>query len=143
MYRLFSVDDHIVEPPGVWVDRVPAAMRERVPHVVEVDGRQMWEWEGGRELTMGLNAVAGKPPEQWGMEPYRYEDMIAGRDQRRTHRPADRLVHDLPDQLQWPSRRHGSRRVGGERRAFTASAGYLREFAAPGAAVVATAKFAN
>jgi Amidohydrolase len=78
MYTLFSVDDHIVEPPGVWVDRVPAAMRDRVPHVVEVDGRQLWEWEGGREATMGLNAVAGKPREKWGMEPSRFEDMIPG-----------------------------------------------------------------
>lgn len=24
MFKLFSVDDHIVEPPGVWTDRVPA-----------------------------------------------------------------------------------------------------------------------
>ncbi len=78
MFQLFSVDDHIVEPAGVWSDRVPAAMQDRAPHVVEVDGRQMWEWEGGRELTMGLNAVAGKPREQWGMEPVRFEDMIPG-----------------------------------------------------------------
>ena len=78
MYTLFSVDDHIVEPPGVWVDRVPAAMRERVPHVVEDGGRQLWVWEGGREATMGLNAVAGKPIETWGMEPARFQDMIPG-----------------------------------------------------------------
>jgi predicted TIM-barrel fold metal-dependent hydrolase len=78
MYELFSVDDHIVEPAGVWVDRVPAAMRDRVPHVVEEDGRQVWEWEGGRESTMGLNAVAGQPIETWGMEPKRFEDMIPG-----------------------------------------------------------------
>lgn len=78
MYQLFSVDDHIVEPPGVWVDRVPAAVRDRVPHVVEADGRQMWVWEGGQELTMGLNAVAGKPREEWGMEPARFDDMRAG-----------------------------------------------------------------
>lgn len=78
MYTLFSVDDHIIEPPGVWVDRVPTAMRERVPHVVEQDGRQMWVWEGGSEATMGLNAVAGKPREQWGMEPARFSDMLPG-----------------------------------------------------------------
>ena len=78
MYKLFSVDDHIVEPPGVWVDRVPAAYKDRVPHVVEADGRQMWAWEGGQEMTMGLNAVAGKPREQWGTEPARFEDMIPG-----------------------------------------------------------------
>ena len=28
--------------------------------------------------TIGLNAVAGKPPEEWGMDPVRYEDMIPG-----------------------------------------------------------------
>jgi len=28
--------------------------------------------------TIGLNAVAGKPREQWGMDPVRYEDMIPG-----------------------------------------------------------------
>jgi hypothetical protein len=78
VFKLFSVDDHIVEPPGVWVERVPAAYKDRVPHVVEADGRQMWVWEGGMEMTMGLNAVADKPREQWGAEPARFEDMIPG-----------------------------------------------------------------
>ena len=78
MFKLFSVDDHIIEPAGVWVDRVPAALRDRVPHVVEHDGGQRWVWEGGEERTMGLNAVAGKPIETWGMEPARFEDMIPG-----------------------------------------------------------------
>jgi predicted TIM-barrel fold metal-dependent hydrolase len=78
MFKVFSVDDHVVEPPGVWVDRVPAADKERVPHVVEEDGRQTWVWEGGKEVTMGLNAVAGKPRELWGAEPTRFDDMIPG-----------------------------------------------------------------
>jgi predicted TIM-barrel fold metal-dependent hydrolase len=78
VFKLFSVDDHIVEPAGVWVDRVPAALRERVPHVVDVDGNQMWVWEGGSESTMGLNAVAGTPIETWGMEPARFDHMIPG-----------------------------------------------------------------
>ncbi len=78
MFRLFSVDDHIVEPAGVWVDRVPARLRERVPHVVEADGRQTWVWEGGAEATMGLNAVAGTPIETWGMEPAHFDHMIPG-----------------------------------------------------------------
>ncbi len=78
MFTLFSVDDHIVEPANVWSSRVPAAMRDRAPHVVEADGREMWVWEGGRELTMGLNAVAGTPIETWGVEPVRFSDMIPG-----------------------------------------------------------------
>src|SRR5215211_4499301 len=69
MYALFSIDDHIVEPRDVWSSRVPARFKNRAPHVVE---------DGGREVTMGLNAVAGKPREQWGMEPAPFSDMIPG-----------------------------------------------------------------
>ena len=31
--KIISVDDHVVEPPHVWQDRLPAAMRERGPRV--------------------------------------------------------------------------------------------------------------
>src|SRR5947209_160421 len=44
-----SADDHLIEPPHLWVERVPAKYRETCPRVVEVDGRQAWEYEG--ELT--------------------------------------------------------------------------------------------
>jgi predicted TIM-barrel fold metal-dependent hydrolase len=47
--RLMSADDHIIEPPHLWVDRVPAIYREDCPRIVEVDGRQAWLYEG--ELT--------------------------------------------------------------------------------------------
>ncbi|MGE0308962.1 MAG: amidohydrolase family protein [Acidimicrobiia bacterium] len=78
MYKLFSVDDHIVEPPNVWADRMPAKYREAAPHVVEEHGRQSWVYEDQRVLTMGLNAVVGKPQSEWGNEPLRYDDMIPG-----------------------------------------------------------------
>src|SRR3954465_8531559 len=32
--RIISVDDHVVEPPNLWQDRLPAAMKERGPEVV-------------------------------------------------------------------------------------------------------------
>ena len=51
--------------PSVWSDRVPAKYGTARPTSSSEDGREMWVWEGG-ELTMGLNAVAGKPREQWG-----------------------------------------------------------------------------
>ncbi len=78
MWELISVDDHIIEPPNVWVDRVPAKYREAAPHVVDEDGREWWVYEDRRNDTMGLNAVAGKPPETWNMDPVRYTDMIEG-----------------------------------------------------------------
>lgn len=77
MYELISVDDHIIEPPGVWVDRVESRFRDRVPHVIEQDdGTEAWVVNGEPQPTMGLNAVAGRPQEDWDMDPVRYTDMI-------------------------------------------------------------------
>ena len=78
MYELISVDDHIIEPPRVWSDRLPAKYQEAGPHVIDEAGREWWVYEGNRVDTMGLNAVAGKPQETWNMDPVRYTDMIQG-----------------------------------------------------------------
>ena len=77
-YDLVSVDDHIIEPPHVWTDRLPAKHREAGPHVVEADDREYWVYEGRRGQTMGLNAVAGKERKEYSMDPVRYADMIPG-----------------------------------------------------------------
>ncbi len=77
-YDLFSVDDHIIEHARVWTDRLPTKYHEACPHVVEEDGREYWVWEGTKSPQMGLNAVAGKPQEEWTMEPTRFSDMIPG-----------------------------------------------------------------
>jgi predicted TIM-barrel fold metal-dependent hydrolase len=44
-----SADDHIIEPPGLWIDRVSARFRDDCPRVVQKDGRDAWLWQG--ELT--------------------------------------------------------------------------------------------
>ena len=77
-YDLVSVDDHIIEPPTVWVDRLPARYQEAGPHVIEDDDREYWVYEGRRGQTMGLNAVAGKERKEFSMDPVRYADMIPG-----------------------------------------------------------------
>ena len=78
MHKIFSVDDHIIEPADVWSSRVPAKFRDTAPHVIEENGREFWVFEDQRSLTMGLNAVAGKPRDTWNMEPARFTDMIPG-----------------------------------------------------------------
>ena len=60
MLKLFSADDHIIEPASVWSERVPARYRDAAPHVVEDDGREFWMYEDVKAPTMGLNAVVGK-----------------------------------------------------------------------------------
>jgi predicted TIM-barrel fold metal-dependent hydrolase len=47
--QLISVDDHVVEPPTVWVDRLPRHLKEVGPHIVRsATGAEIWEWEGRR-----------------------------------------------------------------------------------------------
>jgi len=77
-HKIVSVDDHLVEHPRVWQDRLPERFKEKGPRIVEDDGKHMWHYDGIVAPTIGLNAVAGKPREEWGMDPVRYEDMIPG-----------------------------------------------------------------
>jgi predicted TIM-barrel fold metal-dependent hydrolase len=76
---IISVDDHLIEPPDLFVGRMPAALVERAPRVVEFeDGRQAWEYEGQLFANVGLNAVAGRPRDEWSMEPARFDEMRPG-----------------------------------------------------------------
>ena len=42
------------------------------------DGSEYWLFEGERAAYMGLNAVAGCPPEEYGLNPTRYDQMRNG-----------------------------------------------------------------
>jgi len=79
---LVSVDDHVVEPPSMaefMRDHVPARFRDRVPRVVtRDDGTQAWLIEGEEVSTFGLNASAGRVPEEWGMGSSRYDQVRTG-----------------------------------------------------------------
>src|SRR4051794_14360129 len=76
--KLLSTDDHVVEHPRVWSDRLPARYRDAGPTIVEEGGAQVWDYEGRRYPQIGLNAVAGKRREDYGLEPTRYDDMLPG-----------------------------------------------------------------
>jgi len=75
---LISVDDHILEPPNLWVDRVAAADRERAPHMETIDGVECWLYDGKKFPTVGLSAVAGKSKEEFSPEPVPYSEMRPG-----------------------------------------------------------------
>ncbi|MDT3441924.1 MULTISPECIES: amidohydrolase family protein [unclassified Pseudofrankia] len=100
MYRLFSVDDHVIEPPDVWSSRVPARFRDDAPRVVEREGREVWVYEnqvfptiaygvdaarfrlgGGEQAAMPLDTLDQMA--RWGLA--RFEDMKAA-----CYRPAER-----------------------------------------------------
>ena len=78
-HQIVSVDDHVIEHPRVFTDRLPAKFQEVAPKIVETEqGHHVWLYEGNYMPNIGLNAVAGKEPKDFGMEPVRYEDMIPG-----------------------------------------------------------------
>jgi len=67
--RIYSADDHLIEPAHLWVDRVPARYRDRCPRIIEIDGREAWTFEDSLYfLTMGSCrplegfSEAGYPP---------------------------------------------------------------------------------
>ncbi len=77
--QVISVDDHVIEHPTVWTDRLPAQHQEAGPKIVEMDGgAQVWSFESKMIPTIGLNAVAGKDPKDFGIEPVRYDEMLPG-----------------------------------------------------------------
>jgi predicted TIM-barrel fold metal-dependent hydrolase len=92
--QMISVDDHLVEPPGVWTDRLPAKYHDRCPRVVEVDedreepfyatvvhlkrGMQIWRYEDLLEPNVGLTATAGTELKDRNLDPIRFEQMRLG-----------------------------------------------------------------
>jgi predicted TIM-barrel fold metal-dependent hydrolase len=67
---LVSVDDHVCEPPDMWNHVLAEPWKSRAPQLVHrADGSDVWVFEGRQIPNVGLNAVAGRPPEEYGMEP--------------------------------------------------------------------------
>jgi predicted TIM-barrel fold metal-dependent hydrolase len=78
-FTVISVDDHLIEPPDLFEGRMPAALADRAPRIVEFDnGSQAWVYEEGLFPNVGLNAVVGRPKDQWSMDPARFDEMRKG-----------------------------------------------------------------
>jgi predicted TIM-barrel fold metal-dependent hydrolase len=77
---LVSVDDHVVEPPTLFDAHLPERWKPYAPRSVRDEelGIDVWEFEGSRIPNIGLNAVAGRPPEEYNIEPTSYDMMRAG-----------------------------------------------------------------
>ncbi|MET0628948.1 MAG: amidohydrolase family protein, partial [Acidimicrobiia bacterium] len=79
---LVSVDDHVVEPPSMnayFKDHLPAKFKNRAPKVIRRDdGTDAWLIEGAELSTFGLNAVQGRPREDWGSDPANFDQVRPG-----------------------------------------------------------------
>jgi predicted TIM-barrel fold metal-dependent hydrolase len=102
---IISVDDHVVEPPGLWQRWLPPRLREHGPRVVSApyellgaqppyvrraaSGPTTDFWEYGK-ISVGIPGgmvAVGSPPERITHVPWRYADMRPG-----AYRLKERLI---------------------------------------------------
>jgi predicted TIM-barrel fold metal-dependent hydrolase len=76
---IISVDDHIVEPGNLFDKHLSAADLADAPKLKRTArGTNFWEYQGRQIPMTGLNAVAGRVPEEYGMEPTSLEHVRKG-----------------------------------------------------------------
>jgi predicted TIM-barrel fold metal-dependent hydrolase len=76
---MISVDDHVVEPPDMFRRHIPARYADLAPKVVrQEDGSDVWMFNGAVIPNIGLNAVAGRPKEEYGIEPTAFDEIRPG-----------------------------------------------------------------
>ena len=76
---LVSVDDHLVEPPTLFEGKMPTKFADDAPKVIRRDdGSEVWTFNGAIVPNIGLNAVAGRPREEYGVEPTAFDEMRPG-----------------------------------------------------------------
>jgi predicted TIM-barrel fold metal-dependent hydrolase len=76
---LISVDDHTVEPPDMFKDHLPTKYLDDAPRLVHnPDGSDMWKFRDTVIPNVALNAVAGRPKEEYGLEPQGLDEIRPG-----------------------------------------------------------------
>jgi len=76
---IISVDDHISEPPDMFERHLTGKDLETAPkfHTTE-KGENYWTYQGMILTSVGLNAVVGRVPEEYGMEPQSLDQVRKG-----------------------------------------------------------------
>ncbi len=76
---LISVDDHIVEPPDMFKNHLPKKYIDDAPQLVHnPDGSDTWQFRDVVIPNVALNAVAGRPKEEYGLEPQGLDEIRPG-----------------------------------------------------------------
>jgi predicted TIM-barrel fold metal-dependent hydrolase len=76
---LISVDDHIVEPPDMFKNHLSKKYIDDAPQLVHnPDGSDTWQFRDIVIPNVALNAVAGRPKEEYGLEPQGLDEIRKG-----------------------------------------------------------------
>ena len=79
-YRVISADNHIIEPPHTFTEYLPPQYKDRAPRILRgEDGGDGWSFDGKPpRLTFGLNAVAGRPYENYKASGLTFAEILPG-----------------------------------------------------------------
>jgi predicted TIM-barrel fold metal-dependent hydrolase len=58
--KVIDADTHLTEAHDLWTSRAPAGMKDRMPHVTDVDGEATWVVEGAVLGRAGAGGVVGR-----------------------------------------------------------------------------------
>ena len=56
--KVIDVDTHLTEPHDLWTKRAPASLKDRVPQVKKIDGRESWVIDGDKVIGLGANPAS-------------------------------------------------------------------------------------
>jgi len=91
-YEVVSADAHIEAPPTRWTDRLPAALRDQAPTVVEMPDGGQGVALGDERVPLGLTITGGLTYDQFRQKGLRYDDDPPG-----TGQPAQRIAEQDRD----------------------------------------------
>ena len=76
---IYSVDDHVLEPPSLFEGRLPARLQDGAPYVTKADnGLPLWVIDGvGWPVTMA-NGAAGVETSEWGFYCIGFDELRPG-----------------------------------------------------------------
>ena len=76
---LISVDDHITEPAEVFDNQLSGEALATAPKLLTgPNGKNFWEYQGMQMGSVALNAVVGRPREEYGFEPTSLDQLRKG-----------------------------------------------------------------
>jgi len=76
---IISVDDHVVEPGDMFDQHLPSELLAQAPKLKEApNGSHYWQFEDRVVANGGLNAVVGRPKDEYGCEPTHYSQLRDG-----------------------------------------------------------------
>lgn len=75
---LISVDDHVSEPRDMFNNHLTDEWKSKAPQLKHMNNADFWTYEDLVIPNPALNAVVGRPKEEYGMEPQSYDQIRPG-----------------------------------------------------------------